>query len=59
MDLITILRIVLFIFLVIIAALLYVNRNAENQSKVRIAFILILVMFVAQFLLFVQSIRAL
>ena len=52
MDLITILRIVLFIFLVIIAALLYVNRNAENQSKVRIAFILILVMSVAQFLLF-------
>ena len=52
MDLITILRIVLFIFLVIIAALLYVNRNAENQSKVRIAFILILVMFVAQFLPF-------
>ena len=52
MDLIAILRIMLLVFIVIIGILLYVNRNAENQGKVRIAFVLIVVMFVAQFLLF-------
>ena len=52
MDLIAILRIMLLVFIVIIGILFYVNRNAENQGKVRIAFVLIVVMFVAQFLLF-------
>lgn len=51
MDLLTILRIILGIFLVIIAALLVVNRNAENQNKIRLAFVLFVILYVVQFLM--------
>lgn len=51
MDLLTILRVILGIFLVIILALLIVNRNAENQNKIRLAFVLFVVLYVVQFLM--------
>lgn len=51
MDLLIILRIILFIFFVIIAILLVINKDAENQNKIRIAFILLVLMFIVQFLI--------
>ena len=51
MDLLTKLRVILGIFLVIILALLIVNRNAENQNKIRLAFVLFVVLYVVQFLM--------
>lgn len=50
MDLILTLRIINIILLVIIAALLIINRKAENQRMARIAFLVLLVMFILQLL---------
>ena len=52
MNLVFILKILIFIMLVIIAALLFINRGAENQSKVRLAFILLLILFILSLLMF-------
>jgi len=52
MDLAIILRIVNIILLVIIAILLYINRKAENQRLPRLAFLILLVMFILQFMFF-------
>lgn len=52
MDLVLILKIVTFIMLVVIAALLFINRKAENQSKARLAFILLLILFILALFMF-------
>lgn len=52
MNLVLILKIVTFIMLVVIAALLFINREAENQSKARLAFILLLILFILSLLMF-------
>lgn len=52
MDLATILRIINVVLLIIIAVLLYINRKAENQTLPRLAFIILLVMFILQLVMF-------
>jgi heme A synthase len=52
MDLALILRIINILLLAIIAALLYINRKAENQRLPRLAFIILLAMFILQFAFF-------
>ena len=52
MDLVFTLRLVNFLLLVIIAALLFINRNAENQKFARLGFLILLVLFIVQFFIF-------
>ncbi|MBQ8017118.1 MAG: hypothetical protein IJ258_03325 [Methanobrevibacter sp.] len=52
MDLATMLRIVNVLLLVIIAALLFVNRKAEKQTLPRLAFLILLIMFIMQLFIF-------
>lgn len=52
MDLVFTLRLVNLILLVIIAVLLFINRKAENQKFARIAFLVLLVLFILQLFIF-------
>lgn len=52
MDIVSILKIVTLIMLVIISVLLFINRKAENQNMARLAFIILLVMFIIMLFLF-------
>lgn len=50
MDMIMLLRLVNLIFLIIIGVLLFINRKAENQGKMRLAFLILVVLFIVQLL---------
>ncbi len=50
MDLVWILRVINLIFLIIIGILLYINRKAENQTLMRLAFVILVVLFALQML---------
>lgn len=52
MDLVFTLRLVNLILLIIIAALLFINRNAENQKFARLGFVILLVLFIVQMFIF-------
>ena len=52
MNLITTLQIFNLLLLIIIAVLLFINRKAENQTKMRLAFLILLVLFILEVFMF-------
>ena len=52
MNLITTLQIFNLLLLIIIAILLFINRKAEYRTKMRLAFLILLVLFVLEVFMF-------